>query len=293
MQYRHSFHAGNFADVHKHVALLALLTALQKKPKGLLYLDTHAGSGLYDLRGDDARRGAESQAGIERVQSGIERLQSAAPHSAEIAAYLAAVASLRTRFDGGAHLYPGSPLLAGQALRNVDRGVCIETVAQESRQLERTVRDAALSGAMRVEHGDGYERLGGLLPPPERRALVLVDPPYENADEHERILQGLVNALLRFPTGVFAVWFPVKRLRDCDNWLAKITRQVARLTLAAMLWLHQQDSAIALHGSGMLIVNPPWQIDAACAIWQEELRQLLGGDGNSGSEVRGLVHERA
>ena len=302
MQYRHSFHAGNFADVHKHVALLALLGSLQKKPKGLLYLDTHAGGGLYDLRGDESRRGAESQ-------SGIERLQAATPHSSEIAGYLAAIAALRGRFDGGAHLYPGSPtpprysasqhlypgspLLAGHALRNVDRGVCIETVAQESRLLERTLRDAALSAAVRVEHGDGYERMGGLLPPPERRALVLVDPPYENADEHDRILQGLVTALTRFPTGVFAVWFPVKRQRDCDNWLAKIGRHVTRPTLAAMLWLHPRDSAVALNGSGMLIVNPPWQIDAACAIWQEELRQLLGGDGNSGSEVRWLVHERA
>lgn len=286
MQYRHSFHAGNFADVHKHVALLALLAALQKKPKGLLYLDTHAGGGLYDLRGDEARRGGESQ-------SGIERLQNAVPRSDEIQSYLASVAALRGRFDGGAHLYPGSPLLAGQALRNVDRGICIETVAQESRQLERTLRDAALSGAVRVEHGDGYERMGGLLPPPERRALVLVDPPYEDSDEYDRILQSLVTALSRFPTGVFAVWFPVKRQRDCDNWLAKVSRQVTRPLLAAMLWLHPRDSAVALNGSGMLIVNPPWQFDAACAIWQEELRQQLGGEGNSGSEVRWLVHERA
>lgn len=286
MQYRHSFHAGNFADVHKHVALLALLAALQKKPKGLLYLDTHAGGGLYDLRGEDARRGAESQSGIERVQA-------ATPRSEEITAYLATLGALRARFDGGAHLYPGSPLLAGLTLRNVDRGVCIETVAQESRLLERTLREAQLSGAVRVEHGDGYERLGGLLPPPERRALVLVDPPYENADEYDRILQSLVVALSRFPTGVFAVWFPVKRQRDCDNWLAKVGRLVTRPTLAAMLWLHPRDSAVALNGSGMLIVNPPWQIDAACAIWQEELRQLLGGEGNSGSEVRWLVHERA
>ena len=286
MQYRHSFHAGNFADVHKHVALLALLSALQKKPKGLLYLDTHAGGGLYDLRGDDARRGAESQAGIERVQA-------ATPRSAEIVAYLATLAALRARFDGGAHLYPGSPLLAGQALRNVDRGVCIETVAQESRLLERTLREASLSGAVRVEHGDGYERMGGLLPPPERRALVLVDPPYENSDEYDRILRSLDTSLTRFPTGVFAVWFPVKRQRDCDNWLAKVGRLVTRPTLAAMLWLHPRDSAVALNGSGMLIVNPPWQVDAACASWQEELRQLLGGEGNSGSEVRWLVHERA
>jgi len=286
MNYRHSFHAGNFADVHKHVMLLALLAALQKKPKGLLYLDTHAGGGLYDLRGDDARRAGEAE-------SGIGRLQTAAPRCDENQNYLAAVAALRSRVDGGAHLYPGSPLLAGQALRSVDRGVCIETVAQESRLLERTLRDATLSGAVRVEHGDGYERMGGLLPPPERRALVLVDPPYENADEHDRILQGLLTALSRFPTGVFAVWFPVKRQRDCDNWLAKITREVTLPTLAAMLWLHPRDSAVALNGSGMLIVNPPWQIDVACAIWQEELRQLLGGDGNSGAEVRWLVHERA
>ena len=166
MNYRHSFHAGNFADVHKHVMLLALLAALQKKPKGLLYLDTHAGGGLYDLRGEDARRAGEAE-------SGIGRLQTAAARSDEIQNYLAAVAALRGRLDGGAHLYPGSPLLAGQALRNVDRGVCVETVAQESRLLERTLRDAALSGAVRVEHGDGYERMGGLLPPPAKNSLTM------------------------------------------------------------------------------------------------------------------------
>lgn len=286
MQYHHSFHAGNFADVHKHVALLALLAALQKKPKGLLYLDTHAGGGLYDLRGVDARRGGESQ-------GGIERLLAATAHNEEIRDYLAAVKQLRARLPEGQHCYPGSPLLAGLMLRPVDRGVCIETIAQESRQLGRSLHDAQLGAALRVEHGDGYERLVALLPPAERRALVLIDPPYESADEYDQILRSLQAALRRFASGVYVVWFPVKRQRESDNWLARVSRELAFPTLAAQLWLHPRDSAVALNGSGMLIVNPPWQTDVRLAVWQDELRQLLGGQGNSGSEVRWLVHERA
>jgi 23S rRNA (adenine2030-N6)-methyltransferase len=285
MQYRHSFHAGNFADVHKHVALLALITALARKAKGFFYLDTHAGGGLYDLQGEQARRGGEAQAGF-------ERLSSATPRNAEISDYLARVARLRA--ITGVSTYPGSPLLAATALREVDRGSCVEFVSQEARHLQRSL-DAVASltkVALHVETGDGYERLIALMPPRERSALVLIDPPYESGDEYARILDVLPHALRRFDSCVIAVWFPVKRQRDTDLWLAKISRVIEQPTLAAQLWLHPRDSAVALNGSGMLIVNPPWQLDARMGVWQEELRELLGGEGASGSEVRWLVHER-
>jgi 23S rRNA (adenine2030-N6)-methyltransferase len=285
MQYRHSFHAGNFADVHKHVALLALIASLQRKAKGFFYLDTHGGGGLYDLRSEEARRGAEAQ-------HGYERLAATTPRSAEIDAYLAAVA--RVRALTGAGTYPGSPLLAAASLREQDRATSIEFVSQESRHLQRSLDAiAALAPvATRVECGDGYERLVALMPPKERRALVLIDPPYEAADEYNRILAVLPEALRRFDSCVIAVWFPIKRQRDADLWLAKVTRLLEQPTLCAQLWLHPRDSAVALNGSGLLIVNPPWQTDVRLALWQEELRELLGGDGNSGSEVKWLVNER-
>ena len=285
MQYRHSFHAGNFADVHKHVALLSLIAALQKKAKGFLYIDTHAGGGIYDLKGEQARRGAEAEAGV-------ERLAAATPRSPEISAYLAALARLRA--VTGPHTYPGSPLLAAAALREADRGNCIEVIAQESRHLQRALGTVAAltAGSVHVEAGDGYERLVALVPPRERRSLVLIDPPFESADDYARILEVLSQTLRRFDSAVIAVWFPVKRQRDTDLWLARIARAIEQPTLAAQLWLHPRDSAVALNGSGMVVVNPPWQFDVRLGQWQEELRELLGGDGNSGSEVRWLVNER-
>jgi 23S rRNA (adenine2030-N6)-methyltransferase len=284
MQYRHSFHAGNFADVHKHVTLLALLAALQRKPKGFLYLDTHAGSGLYDLRSDESRRGAEAPTGIDLIAQ-------ATPRNPEIADYLATIARLRT--ITGPHSYPGSPLIAATMLRDVDRGVCVEMVAQESRHLQRSLDSVAAYAPteLRVEAGDGYKKLIALMPPIERRALVLIDPPYEAADEYQRILDVLPEALRRLDSAVLAVWFPVKRQRDADLWLAKVQRLITQPAVMGQIWMHPRDSSVALNGSGMLIINPPWQLDTRMAVWQEELRELLGGDGNSGSEVRWVVNE--
>ena len=283
MQYRHSYHAGNFADVHKHITLLALLAALSRKDKGFLFLDTHAGCGLYDLQGEQSRKGGESGAGIERLGS--------AAASPEIQHYLDSLAKVRV--ITGPHSYPGSPLLAATALRRGDRGLCVEFVAQEARLLQRNLDTiAALSPcAVKAESGDGYQRLTALLPPIERRALILIDPPYEAADEYARILHALPEALRRLDSAVIAVWFPVKRQRDVDLWLAKVARTITQPTLVAQLWLHPRDVAAGLNGSGMLIVNPPWQIDTRLAVWQEELRQGLGGGSESGCDVRWIIHE--
>jgi 23S rRNA (adenine2030-N6)-methyltransferase len=288
MQYRHSFHAGNFADVHKHVALLALLESLQRKAKGFLFLDTHAGGGLYDLRGEQSRRGGESEGGI----APLTAAGSALPRTPELAAYLQAVARLRA--VTGATTYPGSPLLAAAALREVDRATCVEVIAQEARHLQRALDAIAplTRGKVRVETGDGYGALAAQLPPKERRALVLIDPPYESGDEHARLAEALPEALRRFDSGVFVVWFPVKRQRDADLWLAKLQRLLEQPTLVAQLWLHPRDTAVGLNGSGLLIVNPPWQTDVRMSLWQEELRERLGGDAGGGSDVKWLIHER-
>ena len=285
MNYRHSYHAGNFADVHKHIALLALLAALSRKDKGFLFLDTHAGCGLYDLHGEQARKGGETAAGIERLDTSANAV------SPEIQHYFDSLTKLRE--ITGAHSSPGSPLLAATALRRHDRGLCVEFVAQEARLLQRNLDSIAAFSpcVVRAETGDGYQRLTALLPPIERRALVLIDPPYEAADEYARILTALPEALRRLDSAVIAVWFPVKRQRDVDLWLAKVARVITQPTLVAQLWLHPRDIAAGLNGSGLLIVNPPWQIDTRLAVWQEELRQRLGGDGNSGSDVRWIIHE--
>jgi 23S rRNA (adenine2030-N6)-methyltransferase len=283
MQYRHSFHAGNFADVHKHVALLALIASMQKKAKGFLYIDTHAGSGLYDLDSAESRRGGESEAGI-------GRLRAAQPAHPALIEYLATLDRVRET-QRTPSLYPGSPLLAAIRLRAADQAICIESVAQTARALQRAFDDenAYLASRPRVITGDGYQQLRALLPPPQRRGLTLIDPPYESEDEESLIAAALLASLERFETGVYALWYPIKKRHDCDLWLARILRGVERPTLAIELCTRPADSAVGLNGSGMLVINPPWQFDSDSAAWQTELHELLGGTG--GSEVRWLRNE--
>ena len=276
MKYRHAHHAGNFADVHKHVTLLALLAALQRKDKGFLYLETHAGRGVYDLAGS-----AEAGAGIARLQGA----RCAAP---ELCHYLERLAQAR-RECGSSRLYPGSPWLAARALRAQDRAVLVEALPEEARALRRAL--APLRAArVRIETGDGFERLCAALPPPERRALTLIDPPYEETRrDFDRVRAGLAETLRRFPTGVVAVWYPVKDVRDTERWLAAVARQTERAALVAQLWLHPRDSRVALNGSGMLIVNPPYQLEAPMRAWLAELCGCLAGGAAGGSAVRPLA----
>lgn len=286
MQYKHAFHAGNFADVHKHIALLQLIHLLQKKAKGFLFLDTHAGAGLYDLAGADARQGGESRDGIAKLQQSLA--DGAAAHPA-IADYLARI----ERFRAGAsrHLYPGSPLLAASLLRAADACIAVESQAQVSRALQRAFdqHSALIASTPRVEHGDGYAAIRRLLPPPLRRGLVLIDPPYEAADEERHIAAALVDGLTRFESGVFAVWYPIKRQHEADLFTSRLLRGISQPTLALELCVNPADHAAGLNGSGMLVVNPPWQFDSDAQVWQPRLLHLLGGTGDA--TVKWLIHE--
>ncbi|MEO7773178.1 MAG: 23S rRNA (adenine(2030)-N(6))-methyltransferase RlmJ [Steroidobacteraceae bacterium] len=290
MQYRHSYHAGNFADVHKHILLIALLDALARKEKGYFYLDTHAGRGLYDLASEEARHSGESRGGIERL------LHASAPVEPEIVRLLELLK--RQRELGTSHDYPGSALLAAQCLRPQDRGIAIESQAPEARALNRALRYTA---GMRAQQGDGFERLVALLPPAERRGLAFVDPPFEEHADFERTIAGIESAAMKFPGGVYAAWYPIKRQREVDHWLNGVTRRLQGLgsaatgpppALVAQFWLRPRDSTAGLNGSGMLVVNPPWQFDTRLPLWQGELQQLLQTDANAGNETRWLIDER-
>ena len=288
MQYRHAFHAGNFADVHKHIALLQLIGALQKKAKGFHFLDTHAGEGLYDLHGEEARRGSESAAGIARLATAAAQAgQAVLP---PIRHYLEVVERLRKQ-HGGASIYPGSPLLAGAVLRAVDSATCVESQAPVARALQRALDAGAAYQATtpRVLNTDGYHELRAQLPPPSRRGLVLIDPPYESGEEERQVANALAEGLSRFETGVFAVWYPIKKMRDGELWVARVIRGIVRPTLAAEFCLHDADNSAALNGSGLLVVNPPWEFDVATQAWQAQLEALLGARG--GSRVRWLVEQ--
>jgi 23S rRNA (adenine2030-N6)-methyltransferase len=269
MKYRHQHHAGNFADVHKHVLLLEVLAALTRKDKGLLFVDTHAGRGEYELHPGDSAHPAE-------WQSGAARLLDAGPRHEALIRYRDLLVARR---HGGSLNYPGSPLLALGALRDVDRAVFFETQREESGNLRKLV-----SGRTRVESTDGFAGLRALLPPPERRGCVLIDPPYEEREDLTRVHQAVLDTLQRFESAVLVLWLPVKLREDFDTWLGKLRRAVSRPTLGSLLWMHPCDSRAALNGSALVVVNPPYLVEDAMREWLPELRAILGGP-QSGCEV--------
>ncbi|MBV6425061.1 MAG: Ribosomal RNA large subunit methyltransferase J [Steroidobacteraceae bacterium] len=291
MKYRHAFHAGNFADVHKHVALLALLRAMQRKDKGLFFLDTHAGRGRYALGSGDARTSGEAQHGALAVLAAQRTARNADPTVAgapELADYAGVVEAWRRRADAR-HDYPGSAVLAAELLRPQDRGIAVETQPAEFEALRRTLGRVA---RVTAEHGDGWLRLRALLPPAERRGLLLIDPPYEDTKGDFRAGAGAVHeALARFATGVIALWYPVKDARDTDLWLAALARGLHRPALAAELWIHPPDSRAGLNGSGLVVVNPPYQWAERCAAWQPALLRALGAESSGGTRVVSLAGE--
>ena len=294
MKYRHTFHAGNFADVHKHVTLLALLAALKRKDKGFLYLETHAGRGAYDLSGSSG----ESALGIARLAAQHPAGAADASVAEEIRHYQDRVAQLR-RGRGQARLYPGSPLLAAGELRPQDRAVLVERLPPEARALERALSSQGLRGGagparspdpahhITVETGDGFERLRAWLPPPERRGLTLIDPPYEESrGDFERARHAAAEALRRFHTGVVTIWYPIKDERDTAAWLAALAGELDCPLLAAELSLYPRDSRVALNGSGMLILNPPYQLAERMEIWLPQLHGRLDVGHGGGASVR-------
>lgn len=240
MNYRHAFHAGNFADVVKHLALVAVLTHLRKKPAPFAVIDTHAGRGLYALEGEEARRGGEAALGIARIADIMD-----GPETLRL--YLAVVRGL------GAARYPGSPLIAARLLRDKDRLVAIEKHPEEFEALRAVL--APFDRARAVE-GDGYARLAALLPPPERRGLVLIDPPFEAADEFAQEARAAALALKRFATGIVLAWFPIKSptaaAAFCGEVLAAGTRKALRIDVA----VDAEDGRLS--AAGLVVVNPPY-----------------------------------
>jgi 23S rRNA (adenine2030-N6)-methyltransferase len=282
MKYRHTFHAGNFADVHKHVTLLALLAALKKKDKGFLYLDTHAGRGCYDL----STPTAEAAAGVGRFTAG-------AHEAPELRDYAQLLERLRAR-AGQRHLFPGSPLIAALALRPQDRAVFVEAQGAEAHALEQALANTAGAPGTRVERGDGFERLRALLPPPQRRGLIFIDPPYEESrEEFTRVRSALGEGLRRFPTGVFAAWYPIKDERSTAAWLTACAGTLSAPILVSELWLYPRDSRVALNGSGLLILNPPWQLCERMQVWLPPLQACLAAGPGAGAAVRMLSQSAA
>ncbi len=253
MNYRHGYHAGNFADVLKHTALCELLRLLTAKDKKLFVLDTHAGAGGYDLAGDLARRTGEADAGIQRL--------AAAPRAGmpeAVGRYLAAVAAYDRKFGpdrDGLRRYPGSPRLVRVGLRAGDRFIACELHPDEALALKR---EFAGDRAVEVRQADGYKVLKALLPPVERRGLVLIDPPFEVTDEYERLLRALRQGLRRFATGCYAVWYPIK-----DGTAGAFVREMAAFKPLVLELRLDGVAPGKLAACGLAVINPPWRFEEA------------------------------
>jgi 23S rRNA (adenine2030-N6)-methyltransferase len=277
VNYRHAFHAGNFADVHKHLVLLALIERLKRKPTPLLFLDTHAGRGHYDLQSPDATRGDE-------WRNGIGRLSSAALSNEDAKRYV----TLSKIDQRPLHDYFGSPLLALLALRDSDRAVFVEQQPAEASALER---ELSRRRNVSVVCGDGYAALKAYLPPKENRGLVFIDPPYEAENEFAHVEKALHFGLTRWPNGVFAVWYPIKAAREAQRLQAALAKSGLRKLLLVELLVRPPDSPLGLNGSGLIIANPPWQFDEEIRGALEEIKAPLAQDGAGRVRVEWLVKE--
>src|SRR6266478_8625092 len=275
MNYRHAFHAGGFADVVKHVVLVRILTYLQDKQAPFRVIDSHAGAGVYDLTNEEARRGGEWLTGIARIMQA--RFSEAVLPL--IKPYLDIVRAFNPQRDLQA--YPGSPLIARALLRPQDRLTACEVEPKARKRLIDALRRDTQA---RVVDLDGWVALPAFVPPNERRGLVLIDPPYEQKDEFERIAAGFAEAFTKWPTGSYLLWYPVKSRRATDT-LARHVAAVAGAGAPPGKYLRlefsvaPQAAGAALNSAGLLIVNPPWTLAGELKAILPELEKPLGQGG--------------
>jgi 23S rRNA (adenine2030-N6)-methyltransferase len=288
MNYRHRFHAANFADVMKHVLLVRLIAAMRKKEKPFLYLDTHAGRGSYDLaaaaEGDTLARKPE-------WPDGIGRLWDRAEVEPGIAEYLALVRHFdrqQGNLSPSPRFYPGSPWIARELLRPQDRVACCERQPDECAALRAEFQDAS---RVSVHELDGYGAVRAMLPPAERRALVLIDPPYEEQDEFARIATALGEGLRRLAGGVFVVWYPLTERARLNEFFSAVQSLGPPPTLALELTIAGENASIKMKGCGVVILNPPWRFEHEAAGLLEFLAVSLAQAPGGGARLEWVVPE--
>ena len=270
MNYRHIFHAGNFADVVKHLILVRIVEYLKRKPAAFRVLDTHAGVGLYDLAGDEAGRTGEWIDGVGRLfEHGLPE-----PASSLAAPYLEAI---RVRnLEGDLRFYPGSPLIVRHLLREQDRLFALELHPEDAAALRENLAGDIQA---RATHLDGWAGLGSFLPPKEKRGLVLIDPPFEEKGEFAHMVSALVKAHQRWPGGIYALWYPIKDPTETEAFIRGLKVSGIPKILRLELTIRAPSIPPRLHGTGMIVVNPPYALEEEMRVLLPALAALLGDEG--------------
>ncbi len=279
MNYRHAYHAGNFADVLKHIVLSRIIVYLKRKPAAFRVIDTHAGIGLYDVSSEEAQKTGEWRNGIGRLLGHGFR-----PAETELLApYLEAVAGYNR--DGDFRFYPGSPLIARSLLRGSDRLTAIELHPADHALLR-----ARFSGdwQVRVIELDGWLALGAHVPPKEKRGLVIVDPPFEQEGDFRRLAEGLVKAHRRWPGGTYALWYPIKDRDAVARFRNELSATGIAKVLDIVLQVRPGSAEPRLDGCGMVVVNPPYVLEEEMAVLLPALRDRLGETPGTAAETTWL-----
>jgi 23S rRNA (adenine2030-N6)-methyltransferase len=270
MNYRHAFHAGNFADVVKHAVLARIVQHLRRKDAAFRIIDTHAGAGVYDLSGADASRSGEWRDGIARVFDA--EFDSAT--AALLAPYLDAVRAANP--DGALRRYPGSPALVRSLLRPQDRMIACELEPGAAAALARNLRGDARIKVIKL---DGWMALSAYIPPKERRGLVLIDPPFEARDEYGRLADALAAALRKWPDGVYLAWYPIKAQADIADFRRRLVQIGLGKMLRVELILAAPQQSAKLRGTGLIIGNPPWTLEDDIKMLLAALARVLAPQG--------------
>ena len=288
--YRHSFHAGNHADVLKHLSQMLLLDKLKLKEKGFVYIDTHSGAGLYDLSSDNAQKTNE-------YQQGITRIAQYTGDNKTLNNYLALVKDYQRH-----HHYPGSPEIARALMRQQDKLILMEWHNNEIDNLRRNLKAQNVA----IHHRDGFEGLLAMTPPVLPRGLVLIDPPYEVATEYQQVIDTVTKAYRKFNTGIFAIWYPLIAERSdkdplnnlaksktgkSERLLADLAAQPFKNLLRVELCVTDKEAGTGMYGSGLAIVNAPWQFDSEMSQALDELTPLLAQSDSASYTVEWLIAE--
>lgn len=288
MNYRHHYHAGNFADVLKHAVLVRIVRAMQRKERGFLYVDTHAGRGRYDLaaaaRGDTLERKPEWPEGIGRLWNRSRLPDVLADYVAQVKAYDQKLGNL----EATPRFYPGSPRLVRALARPQDRLSLFEKQHDEAGALRA---EFARSSGVGIQSADGYAGLRGQLPAPEKRALVLIDPPFESKDEFVHVAAAVGDALKRAPAATILVWYPLTERARVDAFFDDLTALNLPPTFAFELTIVGPNHPMKMKGCGLVVINPPWQVDRELATTSAWLAEMLAQEQGGRAELRWLVKE--